>query len=98
MSGEEYGWLHVMDLDDLIEHEADLVRMIEDAARLVGNYAPDFVHAIQQLQLRIVAARVLVEGEQNNLYWPMKAFNWWRSSDSSEDNFKKALEEWRNGK
>lgn len=98
MSGEAYGSVHGDDLEDLLKHEDDLTRMVEDAARLVGHYAPDFVEAVHQIQLRVRAARVLVESEVNNLHDPMKAFNWWQSGDCGEDQFKAALEEWRNAK
>lgn len=93
MSGGSYNYLYLKEPDELAA-SADFDRMMERAAGL--PYAQDFALELERMEtirrLYLIRMRVAME----NLQGPMHALEWWDSCDYGEDDFKDALDEWRN--
>lgn len=100
MSGESYDNCQSEPIDTMIfgGYALDsMKRMAEDLSR-AG--AEDVAVALRGIVLRIeMIGRQVEEIEQlrNAIYWPMKTFNYWKSADSTEDSFRRALTDWRAG-
>ncbi len=93
MSGGSYDYLCHKDAAEMLAMEEQLQRM---ADRLAGlGYASDAAKETQGLLLEIRQAKNRIETRADRLNGIWRAIEWWDSHDSSEDDVKQALEEYR---
>lgn len=96
MSGGSYNYLGLICYDDLAEllgKESDLRDM---ADRLAGlGYAQDAARETEELLTMLRQWRTRAEVRVRRLSDVWKAVEWWDSRDSSEDQVRKALAEYR---
>jgi len=93
MSGGSFDYLCHKELDYFMCTERGLDEMICALAEL--GYAEDAAVATQQFLLDLRKAKVRLEASLSDLQPVWKAIEWWKSCDTSEDAFKKALAKWR---
>lgn len=96
MSGGSYDYLYCKEIDSLVGYDAVLQEMADDLASL--GYAADAAQETQRLLEDIRAFRNRAETKLSRLSDVWKAKEWWRSCDSGEDEFKAALENYREDK
>lgn len=97
MSGGSYNYICNRDADELVaSHSDDMDSML---TRLQGlGYADDAAAETQGViddlaELRRLMARIDRRMRPVQAVW--RAMEWWDSLDSSEDGFRRALDEWR---
>ncbi|WP_435279299.1 hypothetical protein [Streptomyces sp. 1222.5] len=94
MSGGSFNYLcHAWDLSDIVTKQGDLQEMAEALAAL--GYAQDAARETEELLVILRQWEVRTSVRLDRLREVWKAMEWWQSCDSSEDRFKKALNEYR---
>ena len=94
MSGGSYDYgSQIFDGGDLLDKRRDLQRLVTDMASL--GYAKDAATESQELLARLNQFLVWSEVSINRLFPVWRAFEWWKSMDTSEENFKETLEKYR---
>ena len=92
MSGGSYNYASLVDdLQDLIEKRYDVGRIAED---LHNEGAHDAAADLETLLISIRTIEGKVEARLWRLQPVMRALEWWRSCDWSEEQFRKAVEEY----
>lgn len=93
MSGGSYNYLYCKDIDDIISMETELTWMQD---RLDGiYYAYDVAEEMEKFRGYIKTFKLEMQKEIDRMRNIWRAIEMWDSYDSSEDEFKKALEEHR---
>ena len=96
MSGGSFDYLCYKDADELFDSENSIKEM---ADVLIGlGYAEDAGKATVDLLLELRRSRVYLQAMKDKLEPIWKAIEWWHSNDTGEDDFKIALDEYRNKK
>lgn len=94
MSGGSFNYLcEAWDLDEIIGKLGDLQDMSHALAAL--GYAQDAARETEELLVILRQWQVQTEVRLNRLRGVWKAMEWWRSCDWGEDDFQKALAEYR---
>lgn len=93
MSGGSYDYLFIKDWWEIHGAEADLEAMRDRLAGL--GYADDAARETAELLLLIRQYRVRVNVMMERLSGVFRAVEWWDSCDSSEDQVKIRLKEYR---
>jgi len=93
MSGGSYDYICYKEPEDLLEYDSTIQEMADDLAKL--GYANDAAADTQDLLLELRAFKNRIRARQQRLEGVWRAKEWWRSGDSGEDDFKKALESYR---
>ena len=93
MSGGSYEYLCFKEADDLMNAQRTIQAM---ADRLAGlGYAEDAALETTDLLLVIRQATVAIEARKRRLERVWRAVEWWDSCDSSEEDVKLALADYR---
>lgn len=100
MSGGAFNWLYTRDAGQLVENPG-YVQTVADVLKATG-YADDaaedtqkILNSIEELR-RIIETTLTDDVQKMTLVW--RALEMWFSCDSTEDDFKKALETYRTRK
>jgi hypothetical protein len=94
MSGGSFNYLCHKDAADLFASGlGDAVDMADALAAL--GYAPDAAKETAALVAEARAAQARIDAKLERLQGVWKALEWWRSCDWSEQQFKRALAEYR---
>lgn len=97
MSGGSYDYASLsMDLEDLLRNKTKLIEMSESILGL--GYADDVVKLMQEMFLNLHHWEILAEMYCKKLGNVWHDYEWWRSGDYGEEQFKKALNECRTPK
>lgn len=94
MSGGSFNYLYCKDAADLMQgHHEDFEYML-DALAATG-YANDVAQETAWLMNELRAASIRIEAKIKRLEGPWHAMEWWKSCDWSENDFKRAVAEYR---
>lgn len=97
MSGGSYDYASLSsDLDDLLRNKGKLMEMSDSIGCL--GYADDIVKLMEEMFLNIRHWEILAEMYCKKLGRVWHDYEWWRSGDYGEDQFKQALAECRKSK
>lgn len=96
MSGGSYDYLCFKDSDVLMNMQPKIQEMVDRLAGL--GYAKDAAKETEDLLLTIRQYEVRIDVMKERLYEVWRSVEWWDSCDSGEDEVKKALKDYRNGK
>ncbi len=93
MSGGSYEYLCYKSTDEIISNQTTLEQMANDLAKL--GYAADVAAETWDIiyTLRAFETRMQVALDRMQPIW--LAREWWQSGDTSEEGFKRILEEYR---
>ncbi len=93
MSGGSFNHLYKKEVDELFESKTDLYGMLEALEDL--GYAEDAAAETDEILSIIRLTRIRIQRRINRLKDVWHAMEWWRSGDSSEDDFKRVLAKYR---
>jgi len=93
MSGGSFDYLYCKEAGDLLQDEGTLKEMADELARL--GYAADAALETQALLLEIRAARNRIASSIDRLSPVWRGLEWWKSCDTDEGGFEKALSTYR---
>lgn len=94
MSGGSFNYLcHKVASDLLQGGREDLEHMIDALAAL--GYAPDAARESATVLAEVRAVEVRLDAQLQRLSGVWRAMEWWQSCDTSEQDFKRALAEYR---
>lgn len=93
MSGGSYDYLCFKEADELFNSESSIKEMFDALAGL--GYAEDAARATMDLLLEVRRSRVCLQAMKDKLEPVWKAIEWWHSCDTSEDDLKRSLDEYR---
>ena len=93
MSGGSFDYLYCKDISELMNDMHMLQAMADDLASL--GYALDAAKETELFLLTLRQSTNRLEAMKERLEPVWKALEWWRSSDTNENDFKEALENYR---
>lgn len=92
MSGGSYDYLCYADYEEIIMRIETLEKMRDD---MLKDGYEDIAKIITNYIFHIKKAKITMEIYHKNLYDVLHAYEWWKSGDFGQEQFEKAVKEWK---